>query len=433
MEVTQTDLAENHKKINITISKDEYLQERRKSIKKYQKSAIVPGFRPGSVPESLILKMYGNSLGLNEIYEKAYNAFQDEISKNQIRTLLEPVAEFHSESDFTTGENIRIEFEIGIEPEISFDLSEITDETLFKVELTDQELEGEIQRLISENKNISEVEDDAEAHAFEIIVHSAENRHQDQEARDTILIRKEELSEDQYHEFLQNFKSRNSDINILEYLVNPEDEKYVKLKASNNFSFGKMIRFDDIPMDLLPEKIFPGKSFESFDDFKSYLKGEIEQHYNLYNENLFIEKIFNKLAQKVQNLPIEFISKWWNSRDKNVNSESFDQVRPYIIRELSTRLVHNKLSEVFGIKITKDNVITHFTKMYKTSIPEDQSEIMTPIIQKYIESELSDSEKAKKMFEKTYEETLKSKILELKTNPYKITLSQFKETLSTPN
>lgn len=434
MEITLTDLTDNHKKINVTISKDEYLQERKKSIKKYQKSAIVPGFRPGTAPESLILKLYGNNLGINEIYEKAYSAFQNEISKKQIKPLLEPIAGFHTESNFVTGENIQVEFEIGIEPEIAFDLTEITEENLFKVELTEEELEGEIQRLLSENKNISEVQDETEAHAFEINISVIDDNHQNNDTKDeVIVIRKEDISEDRYQEFLQNLKSGNTKVNLLDFVVNPEDEKYSKLKTSNRFAYGRMIRYDNIQLDELPEKIFPGKSFESQEEFKSYLKDQIEQHFNTYNQNVFIEKILEKLIQRVQNLPIEFISKWWISRENSADSQPFDQVKPYIIRELSIQLVHNKLSEVLGIRISKDDVISHFTILYGKSIPEEQSDAMIPVIQNYIINELSDSEKAKKMFEKTYEEMLKSKILELKTNPYKITFSQMKEILSNSN
>lgn len=434
MEVTLTDLTENHKKINVIISKDEYLQERKKSIKKYQKTAVVPGFRPGTAPESLILKMYGNSLGVNEIYEKAYDAFLSEISKNQIKTLLEPIAGFHAESDFITGENIQVEFEFGIEPELSFDLKDILDETLFSVELTDQELEDEIQKLISENKKITEVNDDSEAQAFEIVLHSYLEGDQSQKKKDDILIiNKEDISENRYQEFVDNFRSGNQEIIILDYLINKEDEKFNKLSSSKSFNFGRMIRFDDITIEELPEKIYPGKTFNSFDDFKTLLKSQIEQHYNSYNENLFIEKILIKLTQKVQNLPIDFISKWWISRENGSKTESFDEIKPYIINELSMRIIHNKLAEVLDIKITRDDVIEYFTKLYRSSVNENQAEAMASIIQSFIHNELSDSEKAKKMFDKTYEETLKSKLLGLKTNPYKITFHQMKEILTTSN
>lgn len=433
MEVTFTNLTENHKKISIAVTKDEFIRERKKSIKKYQKSAIVPGFRPGTAPESLILKMYGNSLGIDEIYEKAYGAFQEEVSKQQIKTILEPVAEFGPDADFTTGENITIDFEIGVEPELFFDPAQVSSEVLYKVELTDKELDEEIQSLLSQNKNVIQVENESEAHAFEFIIHSEGHEQQHTHRDEVEYIGKEDIREDKFDEFIQAFKSQNYDVNLEEFLVDVQAPKIQKILQSLHFHFGRMVTFTEITLEELPAKIYRGKNFENINDFKSLLKSEIESEYNAYNENVFVDKVIKNLLEKVESLPLEFIGKWWESREKGKNQAPFDDIKPYLISELSMNIVHKKLADALEIKVTREDVVQYFSTIYGKTFPEDQKEVMTPVIQSFIESELSDKNKAQKMFEKTYEETLKRKLIELKTNPYKITLTQMKEILSNTN
>jgi len=56
-----------HDKIAVTISKEDYFPAFEQSIKKYAKTANVPGFRKGMVPSSMIKKMYGTSVFTDEV------------------------------------------------------------------------------------------------------------------------------------------------------------------------------------------------------------------------------------------------------------------------------------------------------------------------------------------------------------------------------
>src|SRR6476469_1535203 len=65
--VTREPISSLHEKINVTISKEDYLPTFEKSLKDYSKKANIPGFRKGMVPAGLIKKMYGNSLFVDEV------------------------------------------------------------------------------------------------------------------------------------------------------------------------------------------------------------------------------------------------------------------------------------------------------------------------------------------------------------------------------
>src|SRR5947209_18258572 len=65
--VTREPISSLHEKINVTISKEDYLPSFQKSLKDYSKKANIPGFRKGMVPSGLIKKMYGRDLFVDEV------------------------------------------------------------------------------------------------------------------------------------------------------------------------------------------------------------------------------------------------------------------------------------------------------------------------------------------------------------------------------
>ena len=53
--------------VHLTIDKDDYESRVEEVLKDHRKKANMPGFRPGKVPASLIKKMYGKAVLVDEI------------------------------------------------------------------------------------------------------------------------------------------------------------------------------------------------------------------------------------------------------------------------------------------------------------------------------------------------------------------------------
>ena len=56
------DITETRKKVDVAVAADEVATVRRQLIKEFQREANVPGFRPGKVPENIILMRYDKEL-----------------------------------------------------------------------------------------------------------------------------------------------------------------------------------------------------------------------------------------------------------------------------------------------------------------------------------------------------------------------------------
>src|SRR5580658_1448205 len=65
--VTRENIAPLTDKLTVTVAKNDYLPAFEQSLKKYAKTANIPGFRKGMVPPGLVKKMYGQGVFTDEI------------------------------------------------------------------------------------------------------------------------------------------------------------------------------------------------------------------------------------------------------------------------------------------------------------------------------------------------------------------------------
>ena len=73
--IQRSNIAPLNDKLTVTLTKEDYLKGYETSLKKYAKTANIPGFRKGMVPAGLIKKMYGQSVFQDEVIKTVENCF----------------------------------------------------------------------------------------------------------------------------------------------------------------------------------------------------------------------------------------------------------------------------------------------------------------------------------------------------------------------
>src|SRR5215213_5440936 len=158
--VTQQDVAPLHKHLNVTINKEDYLPTFEKSLKDYSNKANIPGFRKGMVPIGLIKKMYGNSLFVDEVLRMVDKQVSDYIQNEKLEIFAQPLpVDFNvAQLDANKPDNYSFTFEVGMKPD--FQLPDLAKESVkrYKVQVTDEMLNEEIERLRTRYGNMTEPE-----------------------------------------------------------------------------------------------------------------------------------------------------------------------------------------------------------------------------------------------------------------------------------
>jgi trigger factor len=80
MNIKRTDLDALNATLNLHIEKADYIETVEKQLTNYRKTAVIPGFRKGHVPASLITKKYRTPLVIEEINKIIQQQLNDYIA-----------------------------------------------------------------------------------------------------------------------------------------------------------------------------------------------------------------------------------------------------------------------------------------------------------------------------------------------------------------
>ena len=97
--------------ISIEVEKKDYEQKVQDVLKRYSKTANIPGFRKGFVPMGLVKKQYGNAVKVDEINKLLDANLKKYIQEEKLDILGGPIPEVDNKIDWNS-DKINFDFEI---------------------------------------------------------------------------------------------------------------------------------------------------------------------------------------------------------------------------------------------------------------------------------------------------------------------------------
>lgn len=157
--VTRENIAKLTDKLTVTLDKADYLGNFEVSLKKYAKTANIPGFRKGMVPAGLVKKMYGQSVFTDEVLKTVEQELNSYLQAEQLDIFAQPLpldSELRN-MDINNPESYTFAFEIGLKPAVDIDVKKVK-VTRYKINVTDQMLQDELERLQIRSGKMTEPE-----------------------------------------------------------------------------------------------------------------------------------------------------------------------------------------------------------------------------------------------------------------------------------
>ncbi len=147
----------NTYELQIAIGSEEFEKAVETAYRRNKNKVNVPGFRKGKAPRSFIEKMYGESFfyeeAVNSLYPAAYSSAIDEAG-------IEPVDRADIEITEVSRENgVAFKATVTVKPEVEIANYKNIAATKNKVEITDKEVDAEVQRLRERNARMVDVDD----------------------------------------------------------------------------------------------------------------------------------------------------------------------------------------------------------------------------------------------------------------------------------
>ncbi|HLL42714.1 MAG TPA: trigger factor [Segetibacter sp.] len=402
-------------KLTVTLSKDDYLPAFEQSIKKYAKSANIPGFRKGMVPSGMIKKMHGSSVFTDEVLktvEKELNKYMQEEKPNIIGQPL-PLDVDARQLDMNNPSDYAFAFEIGLRPEINIHLKNIT-VTRHKVDVTEAMIDEEVERLKVRNGKMTDPEEvTTEDNVLNVTFTESDVEGNEIEGGlrkgNSLLVKYFAPS------FRQQLMGKRKDDIVILQLNQAFDEKErewitgdLGISKEDVAFLEKYFKMTIIKVGLVekPEmdeeffsQAFPGRQILNEDDFRKVVKEDLEQQWEAQSRNQLHDQIYHQLIDNIQMVfPEEFLKRWMQKgQEEPKTAEEAEKEYPSFANSLKWTLITNQLTNQFEINVEPAE-IKDFAKQQIMGYMGSQSLEDAPWLDSYAESMLKD----KKFIENTY-------------------------------
>ena len=377
MKITQSKAKKMMANIKIEVSENDYSEKVNDVLKKYRKDAVVPGFRKGKTPMSIIEKQYKTSIIVDEVNKMLQDSLYKHITENKLKVLGSPMPLTDNEIDWKNNSDFVFEYEVGLAPDLSIKISQKDKLIYFNIKADNKLIENYCNDIA---KRYGKMTNPSESIAGDLVYCLIQQLDATGEIDTSGISNEATVSIDSIKDkkFQKQFIKIKADdilkLNVKEVFTNNSDlaamlkvsQGELENLESNQFQF-KVIRINRLaPAELnkdLFDKVYPEKNVKSLKDFKAKIKEEAEKSFVMESDRMLKNDVVLYLVEKVKfDLPDEFLMRWLvKSSEKPL---TLDQVKidyPNYSKSLKWQLIENKILEDNDVKITNDDLIS-FTK-----------------------------------------------------------------------
>ena len=360
--------------ISIEIEKNDYEQKVNDVLKKYSKTAKIPGFRKGFVPIGLVKKQYGNAVKVDEINKLLDSTLKKYIQDEKLDILGGPIP--HMDNDINwDSEIINFDFEIGYTPEFKINLKPKKPVLKYEVKADKKMVDGQIKNIQSQyGKLISKpkVENNSEITAnFNCATDEINNSSmfKTESLKPSFLKRiiglkvGNELTEIGSKIFKENYElSRNLKIE-LEKAKKFKSEVSIKIEEINEREMA------DLDQDLF-DKVFGKNSVKSLTEMKNKLSEDfVKQFQNQVDQKLMNDTIEYLIESTKINLPSEFLIKWMKlSSEKKISIEEAKAEYEKSEKGMKYQLIESKIIIDNDLQVNFEDLKSFTTDLIKNQM-----------------------------------------------------------------
>ena len=371
--------------ISIEIDKNDYEQNVNDVLKRYSKTAKIPGFRKGFVPMGLVKKQYGNAVKVDEINKLLDSSLKKYIQDEKLDILGGPIPHIDNDINWNS-EIINFDFEIGYTPEFKINLKPKKAIIKYEVKADKKMVDSQIKNIQSQYGKLiskSKVENNSEITASftcELDEISNSSMFKTESLKPAFLKRiialkvGNELTEIGSKIFKEDYElSRNLKIE-LEKAKKFKSEISIKIEEINEREMA------DLDQDLF-DKVFGKNSVKSVTEMKNKLSEDfVKQFQNQVDQKLMNDTIEYLIESTKINLPSEFLIKWMKLSSENKISideakaeyEKSEKGMKYQLIE-SKIIIDNDLQVNFeDLKSFTTDLIKNQMLQYGQAIPDEK-------------------------------------------------------------
>lgn len=442
MNVERKNIDEVNATLTLVVEKSDCKDRVEKTLRSYRQKANVPGFRPGHVPASMIQKMYGKGVLVDELNKLVGEQLLAYVKDNNIKLLGEPLPSADQKEVDLDGDSFEFIFDIAIAPEFNIELNKRVSLPYYEIAVDDEMLNNTVKSYTGRFGSYDQVDEVAEADVVKGDVVEMENgavKEGGIKVEDAVLCPKYMKNDAQKALFVGakkdavvvfSPKTAYENENEISSFLKISKEQVADLASDFQFTIKGITRYKEAEMnqELFDKALGEGVA-KSEEEFKAKIKEELTSSLSVDADYKFMLDTRAALLKKLDSVvfPDAFLKRWALATNENLKAEDLDKDYPKMIEDLKWHLIKEKIAADKGIKVedgdlkefAKKAAKAQFAQYGMMSVPED-------VLENYVKDMLGKRENLNGIVDKVVEDKVVAIVKEsVKVNAKEVSLDEF--------
>lgn len=431
MNISKKEIDSLNAEISINLGPSDYEQKVNDAIKKVQKNANMPGFRPGKVPNGLIKKQYGTSILVEELNKLLNETLHGYITENNIEILGNPLPKEQQPVDWQNQKEFTFVYELGLAPKFEFKLDNSHTFIYKKVKVDDELVEKylkDVRRNYGKSVN-PEIAGEKDVLFIDIVELDSDGNIVPGGVYKSSSIGIDRLKKESVKPKLIGLKKEDKLVVNVNELYETALDKSVSLgidkETAENFNSNirltikNIARLEDAELNQeLFDKLYGAGKINSIEEFKEKITDELGMMFNQDSDRDLRKEIEKTLVSKINiQLPDEFLKRWLMSvNEKPLTKEQIDKEYPEYASTMKWKIIEGKIIRDNNVVVSPEEAAEEakgfirgeYARYGQTPNEEDVQKIAYDLLRK--------EKEAQKIFDNLYAK----KVLDLIKNNCKL-------------
>jgi len=417
MNITKKELSALNAEIVISVTPADYEPKVKEGIKKVQKQASLPGFRPGKVPEGLIKKQYGTQIMVDEVNKLLNETIYKFIEEHKLDILGNPMPKQETPIDFENQTNFEFTYEIGLAPEFDVTLGNNVSFNYKTVKIDDELVNKyikDVQRNYGKPTN-PEIATDKDVVFVDINELDTTGAITAGGVFKSTSIGLDRLKNEAAKTKLVGVKKDDKIIIDVNELYETALDKSVSLgldkevaetfNAQLQLTIKNISRLEDADLNgELFEKIYGPGVVSTLEEFKDKIKTELGLMFQVDADRFLQQEIENTLIEKLKlTLPDTFLKRWLKAvNEKPLTEEQIEKEYPQYAKSMQWKLIENKIIKSNNLTVTNDEAAAEAKGYIRSEYAKYGQQTTDEEVEKIAAGILSKEKEAQRIYENIY-------------------------------
>lgn len=431
MNISKQQIDEVSAVLTVELAPTDYENKVQEALKKVQRQASMPGFRPGKVPPAMVKKMYGKSVLADEVNKILNDSIYDFINKENIEILGNPLPKATNQVDWDTQKEFKFEYELGLAPAINVEISDKTTIDYAVVKVDDALIDKYVKDVRRNYGKPSNPEVSAESDVVFVDINELDadgnivpggifkstsigiDRQKNEEVKKQLTgLKRDDKVVFHCKELYENPIDMSIALGI-------DKETAAQLDCKLQLTVKNIARMEDAELNQeLFDRLYGAGAITSEEAFRNKIREELNLMFAQDSDRKFMQDAETYLLEKLNpKLPEDFLKRWILAvNDKPITMEQIEGEFASYARDTKWKLIENKIIKQYDLKVTPEEgmeeakrfVRSQYARYGQTPEEKDVENLAKSIMSKQQEAE------------KVYENLFKGKLLELFKNNFKL-------------